>query len=610
MKYLILRILCIGVFFFAQNLHGGTADISDLLKRLNEIKAIDDPIARDTQLIWQYNFISEELGRYLDPRAEDYLDTLRMMTDLSDWDNGDGFYYRAVGRYHDFRGNFEEALSYYERAIEAFIPAGGDLKELAFTFVLKGFLLSNSGMQDECWETLERGLPYARQTNYKNSLCLMLDWFGDYYYYGLNDTVNNQLALDYYLQVNEILPQISYSRIIADNHAVLSGVYQRLDQHELSDYHFKIADSISAVQNLPHVRWGLYAEKARLLEENGDFLGANKIYRQTEEFMKASSLIEFKSRLEQALWQNYKQLGNFEKALFHYENMVEMENQMSTDDVLKKYEEIEAKYNVAIKEKEVEDLKQSKLKSNRNLMAALLALSLLAGVVVYRKNLQIRRSLSDLEKSRNEAEQAIYTGESQERKRLSGELHDNVSTKLVAARWQLESIAPELDSDQRKVIETSVQMLNGAYQDVRNIAHNLVPDQLETIGLVGVIKNLLQKLNSTGNVQFGFTSDPVDHLDMKVVLYPLYNIIFELINNVIKHANATKADIEIKSSEDFLNIIVKDNGKGFNVNAIQDGFGLKSISSRTKSLNGKLNIQSDPESGTTTSITIPINGVS
>lgn len=585
----------------------GTSDISSQLKRLDQAKQLSDPIDRDTQMIYQLNKIVEELSRHIDPRSEAYIDTLRQMSEFSTWDSAMGFYYRGLGRYHDYKGEYEEALLYYEKAILAFKPTSTDKKEIAFTYVLKGFLLQNSELFQECWKTLEEGLPYARQTEYKNSLCLMLDWFGDYYYYGMESSPNNELALDYYLQVEELLPMIDYASIIADNHACLSGVYGRIGQNEKAEYHFIIADSISQKEKLNHVRWGLYAEKARVLESKGRHKEANQVYLLTKEFMSHSTNIEFKARLEDALWQNYKNIGDYENALTHYEKMMEMEEKMDVSEVEKKYAEIEAKYLFTVKENEIAKLQKSRTSIIRNLLIGLAGISLVFGFYINKKNKQLRKNYSQLEVNQEEIEKAIYSGETQERQRLASELHDNVNTKIAAARWRLESITDDLNGNPKEMVDATIQMMQEAYDDVRSISHNLVPKELEKEGLVASISNLVNNLNIKSDVTFDIESKNIDETDISKIIYPLYNIVFELINNILKHAKASSAKISISKLEKHLAITIRDNGRGFDQSLVEAGFGLMSIRSRVKSLRGTINIESFENIGTATHIKIPIS---
>lgn len=599
-------ILVLVYFGFCQ---GITADENDeYIKRLNKQKSIVDPIERDTQLIWHYNYVSENLSRYMDPRAEAYLDTLFELANKTNWKSGIPFYHRAKGRYHDFRGEPAEALVHYTDAIEGFKLAKGNLKELAFSYVLKGFLLSNSDMHYKCMEVFEEGLPYARAAVGKNSLCLMLDWFGDLYFYGLDSSgvADNEKALDYYMQVNKILPQISYQRIIASNHTGLSGVYGRLGQQELSDYHYAIADSITVGTNLTTMRWGLLAEKARQLEKKGLHQEANKIYMQCKEFLDPTTNIEFKSRLEKELWINYKNLGNHKKSLFHYERHVEMENKMATNEVEMKYAELQAKYDVVVKQQEIDELNKKNQRHLGYFLIGLLGVLSLFALMLSQKNKLLNKRATELEEKQKEVNKALIKGEKVERKRLAGELHDNVNTKLAAIRWRLEAVSDEVSDKAKDIFDDTIMMMNDVYSDVRHISHNLVPSKLEEIGLLAAITNQIHTLNSGGNTQFQLTHSSVAEEFLADMKYPLYNIIFELMNNIVKHSEAENADILLCVKDNHLEITIKDDGKGFAPEGRKDGIGFQNVKSRVQSLSGELAINSIVGKGTSINIQVPL----
>jgi len=604
MKYF-LYIIC---FLLASGL-GAQSDVDPILEKIDKIKLVSDPIDRDTQLIWQYSYISEELARTKDERTEAYIDTLKMLVDRTDWDNGKGFYYRAMGRYYDF-GNKEgdKALEYYQKAIDAYKPAGGDYKELAFTYVLKGFFLSNSGLHEEVWPVFEEGIQYARKTNFKNSLCLMLDWMGDYYLYGLGEEKDYNKALDYYLQVNKILPEISYERIIAGNHSDLFVNYTNLDRPEDAQHHFLIADSIysNTKSTMPHGQAALYSDMAQYLATIGKNKEAKQLMERMENVIASSNNIEFVSRYQHQLYEFYKGQGEYEKALSHYEQHVSMEDELEDEKVKSKYYEIEAKYNVALKEVEIQELREGSLKNIRNFLIALVSILLGAALVILNKNKAIRKSYTALEEKQKEVKKALYLGETHERQRVASELHDNVNTKLAAARWRLEAISNDVSGDAHDIVTSTIEMLEDAYQDVRHISHNLVPEKLEKEGLIKSINNLIRKLNSNGEINFSFKALPFRNNEITKIVYPLYNIVFELINNVMKHADATEVNISLEEKGNQLIAIVADNGKGYDVEKMKKGFGLRSIISRVESLNGHIDIASELGKGSTTTVIISI----
>ena len=101
------------------------------------------------------------------------------------------------------------------------------------------------------------------------------------------------------------------------------------------------------------------------------------------------------------------------------------------------------------------------------------------------------------------------------------------------------------------------------------------------------------------------TTDLTDRLANNVEIQ-LFRIVQELITNVIKHASATEINLQVTSYEDHLNLIVEDNGDGFDIKKVKMGFGLKNIEKRLGLLGGQYEIDSSPVAGTTVILNLPI----
>ncbi len=591
-------------------LFGSDIGLSLADRFINEFKELDtitDPMRLDTVKIWKLGEICDQMAMTQDERTETYLDTLDLYTQNSDWHTSRGIYYKAYGIYYDIRGNRTKALEYYDKAIDLLSNSQDDLDiaVLAFTYVKKAFLLSNSNMYLECKKVIEKGLPYARKTTKRNMLAMMVDWLGDYYYYDVGDTINYKKALSYYKQVEEMHPEIENILLIADNHAVLSGCYERLGEISKSKYHFKIADSISQAQNLLFVRRGLYADKARLLEKNGKDKEANAIYVQIAEFLKGNKNIEFQARAESDLWRSYKKIGNYELALKHYEEWTWMEDSLANQDVAIKYAELEKKYDIAQKENEIITLENKESKTRMNFLLLLGGVSLLGLVFILRRNTQLSKSKQLLITSYKISQEATFKGEQNERSRIASELHDNVNSKIAAIKWQLESIIPT-DQQNQKVLKSSIDLIESTYQDVRQISHNLVPLELEEVGLEKAVESLVYKLNETGDIQFEVNYAQRLPNVLKSKAYPIYNITLELINNILRHAKASNAVVTIEQKDTDIKLVVEDDGQGYDQSREEKGFGLNSIQERVKSLRGNLNVESIIGKGTRVEILIPV----
>jgi signal transduction histidine kinase len=158
-------------------------------------------------------------------------------------------------------------------------------------------------------------------------------------------------------------------------------------------------------------------------------------------------------------------------------------------------------------------------------------------------------------------------------------------------------------------ITKTIALLGEAHDKVRDLSHELIPALLVRFGLLYALADLCEK-NSNSNISFKFESD-IDNQKR----YPedfeikIYFIITELLNNVMKHSQATIGKVVFQESATVLKIQVFDNGKGFDTNQFQilEGFGINQIKSRIHAMKGRVNIDSKIDIGTTISIDIPIH---
>ena len=221
-------------------------------------------------------------------------------------------------------------------------------------------------------------------------------------------------------------------------------------------------------------------------------------------------------------------------------------------------------------------------------------------------NRRLKKNNEELEQKNREIILAQVTGQNLERKRMAGELHDNLNTKIAAIRWQLEAIQGTETLDKPEMLDNTINQLNDAYEDIRLISHNLMPETVQSIGLIQSIEDLIEKLNKSDKVLFHFITEELNEVKFDSLAYPVYNIIFEMVNNIMKHANAENAWISLSRNENGdLKISVNDDGQGFDVDEMKGGYGIKNITSRVENLHGDYRIESAPGKGTKIYIEIP-----
>lgn len=192
---------------------------------------------------------------------------------------------------------------------------------------------------------------------------------------------------------------------------------------------------------------------------------------------------------------------------------------------------------------------------------------------------------------------AFLKGEEKERDRIGKELHDNIGSKLsYLKRFVDEKFkSPEVNST-----------VDDLCNDVRNLSHEISPSEIKLVGLVNALTDLAQTHSSGTNIEVVFNSyHPPKFIDENIS-HNLFRIVQEALNNVIKHASARRVDIQLIGYDNNITIAIEDNGKGFNLNLKNKGFGIKNMSSRVHQLNGEITIDSRINSGTSILITVPI----
>ncbi|RDV14939.1 PAS domain S-box protein [Pontibacter diazotrophicus] len=194
---------------------------------------------------------------------------------------------------------------------------------------------------------------------------------------------------------------------------------------------------------------------------------------------------------------------------------------------------------------------------------------------------------------------AILEAQEDERKRIAEAMHNGLGQLLYGIRLyvnqlEIEDIVQDKNYRIRQHID---QLLAEAIDSTRNLSYELTPAILKDFGLKIALGELCEKLSKAGLTISLATYEVSTQLEENVELVT-YRITQELINNVLKHANATEAEIEIEQKNDKLVICVSDNGNGFKQeDRLRQGIGLYSITNWVKLLNGQLDIMSKENTG-------------
>ena len=202
----------------------------------------------------------------------------------------------------------------------------------------------------------------------------------------------------------------------------------------------------------------------------------------------------------------------------------------------------------------------------------------------------------------------IEEGRTHEKKRISEELHDGILGKLFGTRLSLDSLNLLKTEEAAKNRSHYIDQLKTIETEIRKISHDLNSDFVSDSSFIDIIKALIETQTTAYNLEFEFSNDDTidwEEMPNKTKIH-IYRMLQETMQNIYKHANASLVKISFQLKNNVILCAIEDNGSGFNVNKARKGIGLKNIDSRVKEIEGKAEIFSKIDTGTTIKIFIPV----
>ncbi len=197
----------------------------------------------------------------------------------------------------------------------------------------------------------------------------------------------------------------------------------------------------------------------------------------------------------------------------------------------------------------------------------------------------------------------LVRGAEQERERLASELHDGVGGILVALKMQFDQFKSNLSAEESNRFKN---LLDLSTREIKNISYNLMPGSISLTSLTESLEQLCQLYRTKDGPTIEFYAPNWNDNISKEHKLGIYRIVQELLKNTIEHSEAKEIIVQISKYGHRIHLIVEDNGIGFEESKIQTGLGINNIRNRLSYLNGKLEIESYPNRGTSFNIVINI----
>ena len=315
----------------------------------------------------------------------------------------------------------------------------------------------------------------------------------------------------------------------------------------------------------------------------------------------------------------YTQKGDFKKALQYQTQELELERTLFTENEKVNTLKTEAVYEMEKHEMEMALQKEKEKQARQRLIlvgSSIVLILFLVSVVLWlrRKQLKERHQayITNLnQEHRLNLSKSLKNTEQQERKKIAHKLHDEAGSMLSIAILNLKQLQGDVfktDSQAEQKLETTQKLLVDISDSVRNISHTLMPIALEKYGLKAAIHDLVNAVNTSQKLNVEEILEGLDDTSSWSEEFSLtvYRIVQEVMNNIIKHAQATNVLLQVVELEDSVTIYIEDNGKGMDNNVDKDGIGLKMLKSNVEYLNGTIEINGNANKGTFILAELPI----
>lgn len=642
----LILLLCVA-FSTAQN----KMIIDSLLKARSQAKEDTSKIKLTFDICWQYMQKNPDTALIL---ANEGIE----LSKKSNYDFGLGKGYILKGIQATIVGNYDEAINNYLLS-KKIKEQQRDSLGIASIFNNIGNIHLNKGNYKEAINFYLQSLKIEEKHGDPERLGSSYMNLGGVFY----KLQKHNSALPYFQKCFEITKGISPApQYLASAYNNLGKIFLETNKVDSAQFCFNKALEIALSLGDTYAEAGGYEGLANILEAKNDYQGALNYYLRAEkmfdEIGDADALTSVMSNVAEAYanlnqYDNaikkclesmdlareigskksivdnakilticYEEKGNLSEAL-KYEKI----NNVYTDSLLNEtsnhqIEELRTEYETEKKEADnqlltkankLKDVAIEKSRNEKLFLLSIIALLIVAGGFALSrfKLKQQQAHQKELMQQQELRSKAVIEAEERERQRIGKDLHDGVGQLLSAAKMNVSNIvsaSESMNENQKLNLKNAIDLLDESVKEVRTISHNMMPNMLIRSGLSKAVREFIDKIASAGQLKIELQTVGLDQRLDGNTENILFRVLQEIVANIIKHAKATEVSIQLIRHENELNLLVEDNGKGFDLSKINDmdGIGLKNIQSRIQYLNGSVDFDSQPGRGTIVNIEIPL----
>lgn len=421
----------------------------------------------------------------------------------------------------------------------------------------------------------------------------------------LNDT---KTAEQNFLKSVELAKKTGFTTAIIVGYNNLTMIYATTNELDKAEKYGSMA-----VDMCPNNNFAIY-NLATIWNKKGNARKAIVYY--DSAFRYADIFPELKQAILKDKAEAEASLNEFDKAFRTYKAYTILKDSLHKTETDNHVKELDVQYQTATREKEI--IKLSGQKKLQRFMLAFLAIILVVGGIASfnaHRNITHKKKIAEqavalqeqtireLEKDKQlVATHAVLEGEEKERSRIARDLHDGLGGLLSGVKLKLTNLKGNylVSKESAEHFEHAVGLLDNSIKELRRVAHNMMPEALIKFGLKDALSDFCSQIASGKALKLNFNAVGTNVRLEQTLEITIYRIALELINNALKHAQASEIIVQLIQDEKRIHLTIQDNGKGFDpekVNPLKSS-GLRNIQARVESFNGRIDIDSRPGQGT------------
>ncbi len=531
--------------------------------------------------------------------------------------NGEASIYNNTALIYWNDENFDEAMHYNLKSLKIFEKLK-DKNGQASNLNNIGLLLSSLGRLEESNAYHKRSivLKKAIKDNYGLG--------ASYSNLSKNFTLLKQLDSGMYYNRKAIKTKKESNDLrglgIAYNH--LASDFRMLKQLDSALYYYKVADTIYKNMNAKRLRATNANNMAKIYDSLGQFSKALKTYQ-----LSYNNLSDRETRTKLSvvsrMANSYVALNDYKNATIHYKEALVLSDSLRKQRDFVETQEVFEKYQSTEKEKEIltqrVELAEQKLDLSTKTyqIYGLGILAVVLGLIGYLLYNQQKLKNNQLKKE-NELKDALIKIETQnrlqeQRLRISRDLHDNIGAQLTFIISSIDNLKYGFKLEDEK-LNTKLTGISAfakeTIYELRDTIWAMNKNEITVGDLQSRISNFIEKADiASSNINFIFNADNVVKKETKLSSVEgmnLYRILQEALNNALKYAEASEISVNISQLENKFKVVIKDNGKGFDIAKESEGNGLNNMKKRALDINAELVITSIKNESTTVTVLKPM----